>query len=43
MCVTEMKDKKGVENVVVDLLSRIPNAPVEIIPINEDFLTNTSS
>ena len=30
-------DKKGVENVVADHLSRIPNAPIEIIPINENF------
>ena len=34
----EIKDKKGVEVVVVDHLSRIPIAPVEIIPINESFL-----
>jgi len=34
----EIKDKKGVENVVVDHLSRIPIALVEIIPINESFL-----
>jgi len=33
----EIKDKKGVENVVVDHLSRIPNAPTEMIPINENF------
>ena len=33
----EIKDKKGVENVVADHLSRIPNAPVEMIPINESF------
>ena len=33
----EIKDKKGVENVVVDHLSRIPNAPIETIPINENF------
>ena len=33
----EIKDKKGVENVVTDHLSRIPNAPTEITPINEDF------
>ena len=26
-----------VENVMVDYLSRIPNAPVETTPINEDF------
>ena len=30
-------DKKGVENVMVDHLSRIPNAPTEMIPINENF------
>jgi len=33
----EIKDKKGVENVVADHLSRIPNAPVEMIAINENF------
>ena len=33
----EIKDKKGVKNVVVDHLSRIPNAPVEITPTNEEF------
>ena len=34
----EIKDKKGVvKNVVVDHLSRIPNAPIEITPIHEDF------
>ena len=33
----EIKNKKGVENMVADHLSRIPNAPVEIIPINENF------
>jgi len=33
----EIKDKKGIENVVVDHLSRIPNAPTKTIPINEDF------
>ena len=33
----DIKDKKGVENVVADHLSRIPNAPVEMIPINECF------
>ena len=33
----KIKDKKGVENVVVDHLSRIPNAPIETIPINENF------
>ena len=29
--------KKGVENVVADHLSRIPNAPKEKIPINDAF------
>jgi len=33
----KIKDKKDVKNVVVDHLSRIPNAPVETKPINEDF------
>ena len=33
----EIKDKKGVENVVADHFFRIPNAPVETIPINENF------
>ena len=33
----EIKDKKDVENVVADHLSRILNAPMEMIPINEDF------
>ena len=33
----KIKDKKGVENVVADHLSRISNAPIETIPINEDF------
>ena len=33
----EIKDKKGVENVVIDHLSRIPNAPTEMTPFNENF------
>ena len=33
----EIKDKKGVENMVADHLSRIPNAPIQTLPINEDF------
>jgi len=33
----EIKDKKGVENMVTDHLSRIPNAPMETIPINKNF------
>jgi len=34
----EIKDKNGIENVVADHLSRIPNAPTETIPINGNFL-----
>ena len=34
----KIRDKRGVENVVVDHLSRIPNAPIVQAPINEDFL-----
>ena len=30
-------DKRGIENVVADHLSRIPNAPIIQAPINEDF------
>jgi len=33
----EIKDKKGIENVVADHLSIIPNASVKIIPINKNF------
>ena len=33
----EIKDKKGVKNVGADLLSIIPNAPTETIPINENL------
>ena len=33
----EIKDKKSVENMMADHLSRISNAPVEAIPINENF------
>ena len=33
----EIRDKRGIENVVVDHLSRIPNAPTIQAPINEDF------
>ena len=33
----EIKNKKGVENVVADHFSRIPNAPTKMILINEDF------
>ena len=34
----KIKDKEGMENVVADYLSRIPNALVEITSINENFL-----
>jgi len=37
----EIKDKKGVKNIMADYLSRIPNAPVEVTSINIDFLTCT--
>jgi len=30
-------EKKGVENVVPDFLSRISNAPIKITPINENL------
>ena len=33
----EIRDKKGLENVVADHLSRIPNSPYNELPINEDF------
>ena len=33
----EIRDKKGVKNVAADHLSRIPNAPIEEEPINEEF------
>ena len=33
----EIRDKKGVEYVIADHLSRIPNAPVERTLINKDF------
>jgi len=33
----KIKDKKGMKNVVPNHLSRIPNAPIEITPRNEDF------
>jgi len=34
----KFENKKGVENLVVDHLFRIPNAPTHKTPINEDFL-----
>ena len=33
----EIRDKKGVENVVADHLSRISNSPCNELPINDDF------
>ena len=33
----EIRDKKSVENVVVDHLSRIPYSPCNELPINDDF------
>ena len=33
----EIRDKKGVKNVVANHLSRIPNSPCNELPINEDF------
>jgi len=35
--VLEIQDKRGIENVIADHLSRIPNAPRMQTPINEDF------
>ena len=34
----KIRDKRGIENVVVDYLSRILNAPIIQASINEDFL-----
>jgi len=34
----EIWGKKGVENVIVDHLSRISNIPSNELPINDDFL-----
>ena len=33
----EIRDKKGVVNIVAGHLSRIPNAPCNELPINDDF------
>jgi len=33
----EIWDKKGVENIIVDHLSRISNSPCNELPINDDF------
>ena len=33
----EIRDKKGVENVVTDHLSHIPDTPSNELPINDNF------
>ena len=33
----EIRDKKGCENVVADHLSRLPLAPSDEVPLNENF------
>ena len=33
----EIRDKKGIGNIVVDHLSRISNSPCNELPINDDF------
>ena len=33
----KIQDKRGIENMVADHLSRIPNVPIIQAPINEDF------
>ena len=33
----EIQDKKGIENIVADHLSRIPSSPCNGLPINKDF------
>ena len=33
----KIRDKKGVENVIADHLSRVPNAPSDGLPINDNF------
>ena len=33
----EIRDKKGIEIVVADILSRIPNSPCNELSINDDF------
>ena len=33
----EIRDKKGIENIVADHLSRIPNSPCNELPINGNF------
>ena len=36
----KIRDKMGVENVVTDHLSRVPNTPSDELPINDNFPTN---
>jgi len=33
----KIRDKKGVKNVIVDHLSRVPNAPSNELPFNDNF------
>ena len=33
----KIRDKKGVKNVVADHLSRVPDAPSDELPINDNF------
>jgi len=33
----KIRDKKGVENVIANLLSHIPNASHNELPLNDDF------
>ena len=33
----ETRDKKGVKNIVTDHLSRVPNAPSDELPSNDNF------
>ena len=38
----EIRDKKVIENIVADYLSRIPKSLCNELPINEDFLMKIS-
>ena len=33
----KIRDKKGLENVIADHLSRVPNAPSDELSINDNF------
>jgi len=35
--ILEIRDKKGIKNIIVDHLSRIPNSPWNELPISENF------